>query len=446
MGTVVKSRRGSMGASLMPGTLVSVDADGAVTRHAVGEMPVDGTPWIALESALRTARSDGSADSVSIALHAPHVEVRGIALPPLAEEEAVQLLSRAGGRYFLGARGVQVVGVGAIAAKGEQRMAAAASSRLVTAVEAAAKSAGFADIVLVPAEAAWASATAQFWPARARGGAAVIIADPSRIVVVETHAGAMTAVRRFRGGVHDVTAIAAVLRAMKGDVAIAVVGPEPVRAELVAALAAIGVPMQPLPADWAALAADPVALAARCADLVTAPRLASIATRMANQDRVRRFGWVVAAVAAGVFLLAAGTELWGTHREIAAVEQARDVIRPAVEATLVGRTSMEDAYRRLAEVVATQRSAPIWSGVLGDMAGRIPDDAYLTGFRARGDSLVIDGFAVSASRVFDALTESPVLESVRASAPVRRQAPDGDAMERFAIGALRRAAPLGGTP
>lgn len=434
------------GATLTHRTLIGVDADGSVRHFPVGEMPVDGTAWTALESALRAVRGEDATDTLSIALANPLAEVRGIPLPPLGDDDAVQLLSRAGGRYFLGARGAQVIGVGQVAPEGVPRMAAAASARLVAAVESAAASAGFAQLHLVPTEAAWASATIRFWPGRKRSRAAVVIAEVDRTMVVAAEDGTLHSVRRFRGGSVDAEAVASTLRSMEGDVAIAILGADPLRAELLAALAAAGIPIQPLPAEFAALASDPAALAASCAALVKAPRLASTASRDATRQRVRRAAWGVGIAAALLLMLAAGTELWGTHREIAAVSEARDAIRPAVEATLVGRTSMEDAYRRLAEVVAAQQTAPRWSGVLAEMAGRVPDDAYLTGFRARGDSLVMDGFAASASRVYESLTESPALEQVRASAPVRRQAPDGDAMERFAIGALRRTEPQGGTP
>lgn len=108
---------------------------------------------------------------------------------------------------------------------------------------------------------------------------------------------------------------------------------------------------------------------------------------------------------------------------------------------------MEEAYRRVAELVAAERAAPAWSSVLGDFAARVPEDAHLTGFRARGDSLVVDGLAGSASLVFQALEESPALANLRASAPVRRQAPEGsDPMERFTISAVRRSTRSRGEP
>ena len=103
---------------------------------------------------------------------------------------------------------------------------------------------------------------------------------------------------------------------------------------------------------------------------------------------------------------------------------------------------MEDAYRRLAAVAAAERAAPHWAPVLAELSAIVPDDAFFTAFRTRGDSLVVDGMAARAARVFDAIrSNGRLLTNVRAPAPVRAEAPEGgEPLERFSIaGTLKRA-------
>jgi Tfp pilus assembly protein PilN len=66
----------------------------------------------------------------------------------------------------------------------------------------------------------------------------------------------------------------------------------------------------------------------------------------------------------------------------------------------------------------------------------VPEDAFLTAIRAREDSLIIDGMAPHAKKVFDAMQNTSGLLDVKASAPVRRETQDdGVSLEHFAIAA-----------
>ena len=61
---------------------------------------------------------------------------------------------------------------------------------------------------------------------------------------------------------------------------------------------------------------------------------------------------------------------------------------------------------------------------------------HLTAVRAHQDSLIVDGLAVRAKPVFDALEATDGLLDVRAASPVRRELQDnGPALEHFVIGA-----------
>jgi Tfp pilus assembly protein PilN len=211
-----------------------------------------------------------------------------------------------------------------------------------------------------------------------------------------------------------------------------------VASELSRALAARGIAIESVPPEWADRASAADALAARFAADSVGPLLATEVDLAAVTARRNRATAIVAAVAALVIIAIPLVRLWGVHRELAAVEAQRAALHAEVSATLIGRTTVEDAYRRLAVIAASQRGAAHWAVVFGELADRMPDDAWLTTARVRGDSLVLDGMAASAARVFDAIDGTPGLMHVTAAAPVRREAPKGsDALERFTLAALR---------
>jgi Tfp pilus assembly protein PilN len=141
-------------------------------------------------------------------------------------------------------------------------------------------------------------------------------------------------------------------------------------------------------------------------------------------------------VAASVFLLAAIVELWGVHRQLRLVRDERAKIRPQIASTMVGRTTVDAAYRHLTTLSTIEKNSPHWSSVIATLTEAIPDDAFLIAIRTRDDSVVVDGLAERAARVFGALEKAKGLTAVRAAAPVRRELQDeGDALEHFTIAA-----------
>jgi hypothetical protein len=74
------------------------------------------------------------------------------------------------------------------------------------------------------------------------------------------------------------------------------------------------------------------------------------------------------------------------------------------------------------------------SGVIAAVTDALPQDAYLLSFRARRDTLVLDGLAKHAAAAFDALALVPELANVKSAAGVQRQLQDdGTALEHFTI-------------
>lgn len=398
------------------------------------------------------AKASGlTAPALAVALLPPLAETRTITLPPLREEDRNRFLQRNAPRYFVGARGAQVIGTalagGAAkgAAKGATKsatkgaangaatasvVATSASRQLVEAVHAASALAGCDVRAVVPAEAAWAAAAVAIWPAFARGPASLVVAHDERADVLALHDGVLSGVRRFRGA-GDAAAIADVATGPVG-----VIGAPDAAGAMAGALGGAGACVARPDGTWTAFAERPDALAARFAAVAAGPEIRSEETRERDLATVRRVAWTVLAAAGVVLLVSVFVHYQGVRRELAHVRAERAALRSQVEASLVGRSSVDAAYRQVAALAAASRAAPRWSVVLADLTTQLSDDASLTAFRARGDSIFIDGVATQAAPVFDELARVPGVTGVRATAPVRRESVEGQApVEHFSLGA-----------
>jgi hypothetical protein len=159
----------------------------------------------------------------------------------------------------------------------------------------------------------------------------------------------------------------------------------------------------------------------------------SVATQRA---RTRKTTIITFATAAALVVGAALIEFWGVHHQLDLVRGQRAQLRPALSSTLIGRTTVEATYRHLETLNGIERSTPQWAAVITTLTKAIPSDAYLTAIRSRGDSLIVDGLAEHAARVFDALEKAPGLRDVKAAAAVRRELQDdGTALDHFTIAA-----------
>jgi hypothetical protein len=217
---------------------------------------------------------------------------------------------------------------------------------------------------------------------------------------------------------------------------VGIVGVSANRRDLAAALSGHGVSIAPLSGEWATVAESPELLAANFAGREKGPVLRGEEAVALERTRAQRAAWLVVAAALVVLALSAGVELWGVHRQLAMVRAERARIRPQVASTMAGRTTVDAASRNLAMLNAVDRTAPHWSSIITTLSQAITEDAYLTAIRARNDSLVVDGLAEHASRVFDALQRSNVVVDVKSAAPVRRELQeDGTALDHFTISA-----------
>ena len=447
MTTATNSRtRYRTGIALSPTHLCAVDvrlrasADRA-WRAELEPPPADANTWPSLVDAFgQLARALGDQPGkLAIALMPPFTEVRRVALPPLGRNELQRVLSRGASRYFVGARGPQVVGAAPTTRRRRGEMlpvvAAAASARLVEAIRAAATQAGFAIESIEPAESAWASAALTLWPAFARQSAFAILCQEERIHVLELDGKRLVGVRRFRDGSSEAQLIADTLTA---GARVGIFGESRPRHALAAALNVHGVNASSASGagEWASASERPELLAAHFAGGNAGPTLRAEDDVATEQAGARRTAWTIIGVAAALLLLSAGVELWGVKRQLAEVRAERERLRPELASTLVGRSTVDATYRELSALNAIERRAPHWSAVLVTLSESVPEDAFLTTIRAREDSLIIDGMAPHAKQVFDAMQTTSGLLDVKASAPVRRETQDdGVSLEHFAIAA-----------
>lgn len=405
-----------------------------------GLEPPNGEPgWPSLANALSDlARALGVSDGVlAVSLMHPLTEVRRLDLPPLRDDERQRLLTRNAPRYFVNARGPQVIGASSIGRRhrgaGAPVIAAAASTRLVAAINMAAQQSGWTIESVAPAETAWSAAACALWPSFSRHQAHVIIAHHDRTDLLELENGRLVGVRRFRGGGADAPMIADNL----GPTArVGITGAPELRRELAAALDRFGVRAVTPVGDAVALSDSGDLLAAHFAGADGGPVLRSEDAATVERAQGTKVAWRLAGAAAALLLLSSALELWSVKHQLGIVRDERAALRGQIAATLVGRTTLDATYRQLAALNGIERTSPRWSSVITTLSQAVPDDAYLTALRIRQDSVIVDGLGEHAARVFDALARTPGLTDVRAAAPVRREAQDqGPALEHFTIAA-----------
>jgi hypothetical protein len=438
----VAGKRVQTGVALTLGELCASDIRlGADTARGwrVPLDPPDGNSWPSLAARLHElADKIGGAGTLVVALMPPLTEVRSLDLPPLKREQLLQLLSRNATRYFVTAREPQVVG--ATAPKKHSHAArilgAAAAARIVQAISSAAHDAGWTLDGIVPAEVAWTNAAREIWPQLSRGTVSLLVAHADRTDLLRVVDGDLAGVRRFRGGSTDADLIRSTIEETRNNGTgprAAALGASSQRVELSRALAGSAVVSMPS-AQWSETAADAMLAAATWANTddgltLRTGELAELRAREAS-----RFMWRALVASIVLLALAAVIELWGAKRELASLRDQRARIRPQLTSTLAGRASLENSTRRLAALFAAQRETPQLSGVMAAVTDALPEGAYLLSFRARRDTLILDGLAKNSGEAFAGLENAPELANVRSIAGIQRQLQDdGTALEHFTV-------------
>lgn len=319
---------------------------------------------------------------LSVALLPPLVDVRRVSLPPLRDAERRRVLARDAARYFLGARGPQVIGT-------DGDLAAAAPAALVAELEAAVAAAGWSLGVVVPAHVAWVGAgtASNGW---------VIARLPDATELLRADRGRLVERRRLRPG----------------------------------------------DAVSQAVEVDPYPVAAAGAARARALELYSDDRHEARRRAAGRLARALAVGAAACLLLTAGLDYWGLGRELAAVRARRAAIAPQVAAAMRARDSLDAVAGVVETLGALESTSPRWSAFFADLADYLPRDAHLVALRTVGDSVAAVGIAREAAAVFEGLERMPHLTAVRSDGPIRQEvAPSGTVREHFGLSARWGATP-----
>jgi len=408
------------------------------------EPPSETNGWSSLAVALaELARALGGAGAVGaqngtlvVSLMPPLTEVRRLELPPLRANELQRTLTRDASRYFVQARGPQVVGVSLPTRRPRRApvpvVAAAAPARLIAAIRGAAQQAGWAVDAIVPAETAWTAAAFALWPVLAKQGGHALVAQEDRTDLLQFDGGRLSGVRRFRAGASDAAMIVDTIGGPSAR--IGVLGASGPARDLAASLASLG--LSAVRAGDTGGADRPDILAARFAGSDSGPKLRGEDSVALERAGAQKAAWIVATAAIVLFIAAAGIELWGVRHQLAEVRAEREALRPQLAATMVGRTTVDATYKHLVTLNQIESASPRWSSVIATLSQSVPEEAHLTAIRARQDSLIVDVLAGHAARVFDALERTRGFVYVKSAAPVRRELQvDGPALEHFTIAA-----------
>lgn len=375
-----------------------------------------------LQEAVASVTAEAGAVRVVWCMLPPLVDVRRVEMPRLRREETTTLLVRHARRYFPMVRQEQAVGWRRI---GRQRalpvtlMAAAAPEVWVEAAGAARTASGLAVADPVPAHSAWTAAARAAQPGFLNG--AVAVADESRTYLLAVRRGVATDATVLPVGSGDTRERLAIL-ADGGS--IVVLGSGPDRDVL-----------DPCVGESAWCESVDVLAARYSGDADSGLALLTTSVRQGRRLVERRAAarrWIAAASLVGA---AALIEWWGVHRQLNAVQAARQAIAVKVSKAMAERETVERGASAVAALDSLEATATSWSGLLAAVTRNLPDGASLTTLRADSDSVAIDGLASDASEAFVGLRHVPGFEAVVARAPIRRETGENGPIERFSIGA-----------
>jgi len=366
---------------------------------------------------------------VHVALLPELCQLRRVTLPPLREQERRDVMARTLPRLLPGGSVPQAFGAAPDSSGG--LLLAAAPGALVEALEDSVPAVGWRLAAVLPAEAAWAAAARAASPEVRR----VLVSLTDRLELLLLTKAEVERVRRLPRKVADRERAAEWLReaiAVDSDApALAVVSEDADRGFLHEVAAASGSQVLDVDAELA-----PGALAAAFADRSRGPEIVTDARWTARRAAVRRATRTLATAAGVLLVLSGAAQWWGAERELAALRTERAANANAVAEALDRRQQVANLMERYAVLRSDSVDGRRWSQVLGVVAGRLPRTAYLTAFRAAGDSFALEGVAREAGPVLDALRAAPQVAALRATAPIRRETRDnGTAVERFALGA-----------
>ena len=361
--------------------------------------------WTDLTDALRELRAlvGTHVGVIHVALMPPLGRIRLIELPGVSEGEAARVVRRDPSRFFpVRAERLAVALQGSGWRRSTPFLVAAAPHSIVEQAAAAAAASGWSLGRIAPAPLAWA----------------VLAAGAERQSLVIRCADHIELLRVARG-----TLIGA-RRLPLGEVASTAETEDP-----------------PI------VIASESEAAERAAALVnrsTGPMLESEVERAAVRRTHRRRAILRTAVAAALLVGAAMVELSGLQQERSRVAMERRRIHAAVVQSMAVRESIAASTARLAALRGVGATSARWSELIATLAEQLPSDAYLVSLTAEGDSVHLEGAALRAAPVFDAVNSMASVRGVRPDGPIRQELRGSEGSEHFLLSAFVRAS--GGQP
>ncbi len=420
---VVLGKRGAPTARVPLSLGEEITEVGAELFRAFGQLKAS------LEQALGRS-TDGA--SVSVALLPPLADARIVPFPPMRQSEVEAVLGRDVARYFLGANRPHVVGVRLPRRNGNRSreeagvsipvMATAAPLGLLEAIRSALDRTGWRGTSFSPAHAAWLGSASSTKGSPAKAVVSVIGAT-AHVLLLE---GADLAAIRQVPSI-DLDAVA---EAVGGGVGrVLVLAPSQAYEDLRAALARVGSTAVRDPEGWPG-AEEGTAGRAAATDLeLVPPTLAK-----ERREKARKNILALVGAAAVLVLLSLGAQLWGAYRELGVIQERRAAIQSEVAPLKSARDSVNSLTTQIQSMEGLSRSSPVWTRSLVELAALLPDNTYLTGFFASGDTVELEAAGAQAGEAIQALREAGLFEEIRLQGLVEREMEEGETVvERFKL-------------
>lgn len=384
------------------------------------------------ESLERATGKSTEGASVSMALLPPLADARLVPFPPMRKSEVEAVLARDVARYFLGANRPRVVGVliprgngktaGDHAGPSVSVLAAAAPLSLLETARAALDSVGWRGVSFSAAHGAWLESAASTKGAPVTSIVAVV--GPTAHII-RLDGGDVVAVRQVAAS--DPGAVAQATGGGGGQVLV-VASPQGYES-LRHTLAGAGRTALRDPDGWPG-AEEATAGRAGSAFLQLVPP--TLAGERAEKGKRTVFGLVGGAVV--LILASLGAQLWGAHRELEALHEQRAAIRAEVAPLLESRDSLNNLRATVRSLEELSMNSPVWTRSLVELSALLPQDTYLTGLFASGDTVEIEAAGAEAGEAIQLLREAGLFEEVRLQGLVERELENGETVvERFRL-------------
>jgi hypothetical protein len=347
-----------------------------------------------------------------------------------AEVEAV--LGRDVARYFLGANRPKVVGIRLpVRAKGGARkqeggstlvLAAAAPLEVLEAARSALKAVGWDGVSFAAAHGAWLETGISGKGAPPKG-VVTVVGDTAHVLRLE--GGDPVAVRQVPAG--DLGSISDA--AGPGSGRVLVLANPQVFEDLGSALSRTGLTAVRDPEGWPGAEEGTAGRAAAAGLELIPPTLAEERRTRNKKTTVALAGMTVALIFGSL-----GMNLWGAHRELAAVKAERKAIESEVEPLLLSRDSLDGLVTQVQSLEGIAQSSPVWTRSLVELTALLPRETYLTGFFASGDTVELEAAGSQAGEAIQTLREAGLFEEVRLLGLVERELVEGETVEeRFRL-------------